>query len=83
MQLSDDINQYIKAGFILQNTTFSAFCLDKSIEPTNAKKALNGTWTGEKAQKISDMLITESKAKELSALIKANAETFEGGAHES
>ncbi len=52
------INQ-IKASFILQNTTFNRFCLENSIDPSNAVKALKGEWKGDKASAIC-RLITEA-----------------------
>lgn len=53
------INQ-VKASFLLKNTTFNRFCLDKGIDPSNAKKALSGDWKGEKASEIVTLISNET-----------------------
>ena len=40
----------VKAGFILQNTTFGAWCRANGIEPNNGRQAIYGSWNGPKGQ---------------------------------
>jgi hypothetical protein len=53
-----DLRQ-IKVAFILQGTSFTRFCLERGIDPSNANKALKGKWKGDKASEIC-RLITEA-----------------------
>lgn len=53
----------VKAAFVLKHTTLNAFCLKHDIDPSNATKAIIGTWTGKKANAIRSQIIQASKAK--------------------
>ncbi|MFI3220660.1 MAG: hypothetical protein QX189_16305 [Methylococcales bacterium] len=49
----------IKANFILQGTSFTRFCRNNNVDPSNAIKALKGEWKGVRATEITK-LITET-----------------------
>lgn len=55
----------IKANFVLKNTSFNRFCLENAIDPSNAKKALKGEWTGEKATAIRELITKASGVEAL------------------
>lgn len=42
----------IKVGFVLQGTSFSAWCRQNQINPSNARMALRGGWRGPAAEKL-------------------------------
>ena len=50
----------IKASFTLKDTSFNRFCLENAIDPSNAKRALNGKWKGEKATAIRELITNAS-----------------------
>mgnify|MGYP001580142696 CR=1 FL=1 len=47
----------IKAGFVRQNTTFSAWCESHGVKRQNAVTAVLGGWRGAKAQKLVRQII--------------------------
>ena len=47
----------IKAGFVRQNTTFSAWCEAHGVKRQNAVTAIRGGWCGPKAQKLVRQII--------------------------
>jgi hypothetical protein len=52
IQPGGDLLNAVKAGFILQNTTFEQWCRSKGINRSNANVALLGGWRGPKAIKL-------------------------------
>lgn len=48
----DELYRKVKAGFVLRNTTFSAWCEENGVNRSNATVALRGGWTGPKAQEL-------------------------------
>jgi hypothetical protein len=52
IELGPDLLNAVKAGFILQNTTFEQWCRSKGINRSNANVALLGGWRGPKAKKL-------------------------------
>lgn len=66
--------QQIKANFVLQGTTLSRFCLSNNIDPSNAMKALRGTWKGEKATAICELITHASGVVSSEAITHASGE---------
>lgn len=52
IELGPDLLNAVKAGFILQNTTFEEWCRNNGINRSNANVALLGGWRGPKAKKL-------------------------------
>ena len=42
----------IRAGFVARGTSLHAWCRENSVDTTNARKAINGTWNGPKAKLV-------------------------------
>jgi hypothetical protein len=42
----------VKAGFVLQGTTLSSWCTENGFWHQNVLRAFNGTWSGERADKL-------------------------------
>ncbi len=51
---------FIKGAFIAQGISFSEWCRNNDVTPSNAKSALLGNWDGPKAKKLRTKLIKES-----------------------
>lgn len=52
----------VKAGFVLQGTTYTQWCKANAVERTGARAALLGGWRGPKAKKLVQRLIKASGA---------------------
>ncbi|MDN3701601.1 MULTISPECIES: hypothetical protein [Vibrio] len=50
----------LKGAFIAQGTSFSKWCHNNSVTPSNARAALIGSWDGPKAKMLRAKLIQES-----------------------
>lgn len=50
----------VRAAFIMQGTTFGAWCREKGIHQTNAKSALIGVWNGPKGREVRRQLLIDS-----------------------
>ncbi|MFV8386141.1 hypothetical protein ACNO5E_18765 [Vibrio parahaemolyticus] len=50
----------IKGAFVAQGISFSEWCRNNSVTPSNAKAALIGAWDGPKAKLLRTKLIEES-----------------------
>ncbi len=57
-----DFNR-IKATFTLQGTSFTRFCLEIGVHPSNAKKALEGKWKGDKANELLTLISQATNIK--------------------
>lgn len=53
----------VRAAFILQGTTFHAYCLDNNIDPSYAARAVKGLVTAEGAKKLKDQIVHASNGK--------------------
>lgn len=42
----------VRAGFIRQGSTFTAWCRENGLRPGNARQALLGSWDGPKGQAL-------------------------------
>lgn len=51
---------HIKGAFVAQGISFSEWCRNNNVTPSNAKSALIGAWDGPKARKLRTKLIQES-----------------------
>lgn len=49
----------VKASFVARETSLHAWCNDNKIRRQNAKKALLGEWTGDKASALRERLAKE------------------------
>ena len=54
----------IRAGFIANGTSLSAWCAGRGLKHQNARKAIHGEWTGPKAAALVTELMRASGAKE-------------------
>lgn len=57
-----DLLNTVKAGFVLQGTTYTQWCKANAVERTGARAALLGGWRGPKAKKLVHRLIKASGA---------------------
>jgi len=53
----------VRAGFTFQGTSLHAWCKAEGVDPSNARKALLGKWTGPEASKLLDRLFWASEGK--------------------
>jgi len=60
-----ELYNHVRAGFILQNTTLSEWCLKNGMTQTSAKASLHGMSNGPKGKKLRDLLIKESNIENL------------------
>lgn len=51
-QPGPDLNREIKAGFILQGTSLSAYCKKHGLRLTNVRDAILGSWDGPKGRAL-------------------------------
>lgn len=58
----------VRAGFITQGTTLTAWCREREVNPTNAKSALAGVWNGPKGKALRSELIEASGISHPAAL---------------
>ena len=59
-----DLHRRVRAGFILQGTTFKRWCLDHHITPSNARDALIGSWDGPKGRQLRARLVKAAGVQE-------------------
>jgi len=50
----------VRSGFVAQDTTLSAWCKNKGINPSNAKACLMGNWDGPKAKELRQQIVEAS-----------------------
>lgn len=55
----------VRAAFIVQGTTLSAWCRGHNIKQTHAKSSLYGSWNGPKGSELRKQLIKESRVESL------------------
>ncbi|MBF0108031.1 MAG: hypothetical protein HQL76_02490 [Magnetococcales bacterium] len=55
----------VKAGFVEQGTTFTAWCRQRKVNTSNAKAALLGAWTGPKARALKAELLVAAKISQI------------------
>jgi hypothetical protein len=55
-QTNQDPFDQVKAFFTVRKTSFNRFCIDNKVDPSNAKKAINGDWKGDKATQIRNLI---------------------------
>jgi hypothetical protein len=53
---SRDLLRKVKAHFILEGTTLTAWCRDNGINMPNAREALMGTWDGPAGRRLRERL---------------------------
>ncbi len=53
----------VKAGFVAQHTSLRRYCIEHGIYRQNARDALLGIWTGDKANEVCELLIKASGAE--------------------
>lgn len=52
----------IRAGFVRQGKTFSAWCSEQGINVANARQAVIGSWNGPKARRLRARITRASEA---------------------
>ena len=52
--------QQVRAGFVLQGTTFSAWCKANQISQYNARDAVIGSWNGPKGKALRAQIVKAS-----------------------
>ncbi|MEJ1341202.1 MAG: hypothetical protein RPU14_03890 [Candidatus Sedimenticola sp. (ex Thyasira tokunagai)] len=55
-----DLHLKVRAGFIIQGTTFSAWCRKHGVNNGNARAALIGSWDGPKGRALRVELLDAS-----------------------
>jgi hypothetical protein len=50
----------VRAGFVQQELSLSAWCRQNGIDPTNARHALIGSWDGPKGRKLRARIVKAS-----------------------
>ncbi len=58
-----DLLRAVRAGFVLQGTTFSTWCGDHDISRSNARQALIGSWDGPKGRELRDRIVKAARIK--------------------
>lgn len=57
---SAKLYDHVRAGFIAQGTTLTAFCRERNVAPANARCALVGSWNGPRAKRLRQELVDGS-----------------------
>tara|TARA_R110002033_G_scaffold17587_1_gene47666 strand:- start:12297 stop:12530 length:234 start_codon:yes stop_codon:yes gene_type:complete len=57
---SRELYNQVRAGFIFQGSSLSAWCRSNDIKQPNAMHCLMGTWNGPKGQALREQLIQAS-----------------------
>jgi len=63
MQPGQELIQEVRAGFIKQGTSLSAYCRENGIEGKTVHRLLSGKWDGKKARAIRQQLIEAAGVK--------------------
>ncbi len=63
MQPGQELVQEVRAGFIKQGTSLSAYCRQNGIEGKTVHRLLSGKWDGKKAREIRAQLIEAANVK--------------------
>lgn len=67
--ISDELierQRRIRAGFVVQGTSLTAWCKERGVRHQNARKALDGVWTGPKAAALVEEILQAAGADEWS-----------------
>ena len=67
----DDLFVQIRASFIKNRTTFSAWCRTEKVGVSNARMAIYGHWNGPKGKKLRAKAIEASGLKSLEEMTHA------------
>ncbi|MGB5147474.1 MAG: hypothetical protein WBN86_10155 [Porticoccaceae bacterium] len=54
----------VKAGFILQHTTYRAWCRANDVDPTNGRQAIYGSWNGPKGRALRARILSAAGVRE-------------------
>lgn len=57
---SRELLNQVKAHFVAQGTTLSAWCRDHGHYPSNVRQALQGTWDGPVGRALREQLCVEA-----------------------
>lgn len=68
---SIDLYLRVRAGFVQQGTTLTAWCRAHGHDVSNARQALFGAWNGPKARELRTEIIKASRIKEGRLLLSA------------
>ncbi len=56
----EQLYRHVKAGFIVKGTSLAAWCRENRVNPTNARAALMGSWSGPSAKSLCVKLLRAS-----------------------
>lgn len=59
-----DLHRRVRAGFIVQGTSFKRWCQEQNIKPSNARDALIGRWDGPKGRALRARLVKAAGVRE-------------------
>ena len=59
-----DAMNRVKAGFILQDTTFGAWCRANGIDPTAGRQAIYGSWNGPRGRAVRAQILKAAGVRE-------------------
>ncbi|MEO5328100.1 MAG: hypothetical protein H7829_07625 [Magnetococcus sp. THC-1_WYH] len=54
---SQELYRNVRAGFVAQGSTLTAWCRERRINPNNARAVLIGSWDGPKGRALREKLI--------------------------
>lgn len=54
---SSELVRQVRAGFVRQGTSLTAFCRRHAMDPANVRKALQGDWDGPKGRQVRKLVI--------------------------
>lgn len=60
LNLGQDLYLAVKAGFVLQGTSFGSWCNKHGVTRQNATMALRGGWRGPKARKLISRIVKDA-----------------------
>lgn len=52
--------QAARAFFVGRGTSFAAWCKSVGVSPQNARKAMLGNWSGPRAQRLVERILSET-----------------------
>jgi hypothetical protein len=58
----EDLLREVRAGFVMQGTTFSTWCTQQGINRSSARQALMGSWNGPKGRALRTRVVKAAKA---------------------
>lgn len=58
-----ELMNQVRTGFILQNTTLTAWCRNNNVHISKARQTLYGTWDGPKARELRSQIVKAARMR--------------------